>query len=79
MHGTIRTDAAPAPVGAYPHARRVHLVADLRSGNPAIVGSAREQLLCDIEALAREHDIEIRVNDFDVRQIRHYPESGLEL
>lgn len=23
MSGTIRTDAAPAPVGAYPHARRV--------------------------------------------------------
>jgi N-carbamoyl-L-amino-acid hydrolase len=60
-------------------ARRVRLVADLRSGDPAIVGSAREKLLRDIEALAREHDIEIRVNDFDVRQIRHYPESGLEL
>ncbi|WP_309072407.1 M20 family metallo-hydrolase [Arthrobacter sp.] len=60
-------------------ARRVHLVADLRSGDPAIVRSAREKLLRDIEALAREHDIQIRVNDFDVRQIRHYPESGLEL
>lgn len=60
-------------------ARRVHLVADLRSGDPEIVRSARAKLINDIEALARECDLTINVEDFDVRPIRHFPESGLEL
>ncbi|MDQ0709316.1 N-carbamoyl-L-amino-acid hydrolase [Arthrobacter woluwensis] len=60
-------------------ARRVHLVADLRSGDPAIVAAARESLLRDIDRLAREHDLTINVKDFDVRPIRRFPENGLEL
>lgn len=60
-------------------ARRVHLVADLRSGDPAIVAAARENLLRDIDRLAREHDLTITVKDFDIRPIRRFPENGLEL
>ncbi|GAA3702430.1 M20 family metallo-hydrolase [Arthrobacter ginkgonis] len=60
-------------------ARRVHLVADLRSASPEIVRQARASLLEDIAAIAREHDIRINVNDFDIRDIQYYPEDGLEL
>ncbi|MHC6222957.1 M20 family metallo-hydrolase [Arthrobacter sp. MMS24-S77] len=60
-------------------ARRVHLVADLRSGDPEIVRSARSKLLADIDVLAREHDIKVNVTDFDIRPIRRFPENGLEL
>lgn len=60
-------------------ARRVHLVADLRSASPEIVAAARSSLLGDIEAIAREHDIAIKVRDFDVRDIQHFPRSGIEL
>lgn len=60
-------------------ARRVHLVADLRSGDPEIVRSARSKLLADIDVLAREHDIKVKVKDFDIRPIRRFPENGVEL
>lgn len=60
-------------------ARRVHLVADLRSGDPEIVRAARAKLIGDIDALARESDLTINVKDFDVRPIRYFPERGLEL
>ena len=60
-------------------ARRVHLVADLRSNSPEIVKSARDSLLADIAALAEEHDIKINVKDFDIRANQYYPESGVEL
>lgn len=60
-------------------ARRVHLVADLRSGDSAIVAAARKSLLRDIDRLAREHDLTITVKDFDIRPIRRFPENGLEL
>ncbi|MCF3138483.1 M20 family metallo-hydrolase [Paenarthrobacter sp. AR 02] len=60
-------------------ARRVHLVADLRSGDPEIVNAARATLLGDIETLAADHDIKINVKDFDIRPIRRFPEAGLEL
>ena len=60
-------------------ARRVHLVADLRSGDPEIVTNARKKLLRDIDALAREHDIKVNVNDFDIRPIRRFPEAGIDL
>jgi len=59
--------------------RRVHLVADLRSASPEVVHRARASLLQDIAGIAREHDIRINVEDFDVRQIQYYPEDGLEL
>ncbi|WP_017199537.1 M20 family metallo-hydrolase [Arthrobacter sp. M2012083] len=60
-------------------ARRVHLVADLRSGDPEIVNAARARLLADIGKLAAEHDIKVNVKDFDIRPIRRFPEAGLEL
>ncbi|WKG04349.1 M20 family metallo-hydrolase [Mycolicibacterium sp. HK-90] len=60
-------------------ARRVHLVADLRSASPEIVAAARASLLADISEIAREHDIRINVRDFDIRDIQRYPQSGIEL
>ena len=60
-------------------ARRVHLVADLRSGDPEIVNAARARVLADIGKLAAEHDIKVNVKDFDIRPIRRFPEAGLEL
>ncbi|WOH18320.1 M20 family metallo-hydrolase [Paenarthrobacter sp. GOM3] len=60
-------------------ARRVHLVADLRSGDPEIVNTARATLLAAIETLAVDHDIKVNVKDFDIRPIRRFPEAGLEL
>lgn len=60
-------------------ARRVRLIADLRSGDPQIVQAARTTLLTKIAALAKEHDIQINVTDFDIRPIRYFPEDGLQL
>jgi len=60
-------------------ARRVKLVADLRSGDPQIVHTARAILLEKIAALAVEHDIQINVTDFDIRPIRYFPENGMHL
>lgn len=60
-------------------ARRVHLVADLRSASPQIVADARGSLIADIAQIAQDHDIRINVNDFDIRDIQYYPEEGLEL
>jgi len=60
-------------------ARRVHLVADLRSASPEIVAAARASLLEGFAAVAREYDLTVNVNDFDVRGIQRYPEAGIEL
>src|SRR5699024_9053089 len=60
-------------------ARRVHLVADIRSGDPEKVKSARNKLVNDINVLAHEHDIVVNVKDFDIRPIRHFPETGVAL
>jgi N-carbamoyl-L-amino-acid hydrolase len=60
-------------------ARRVHLVADLRSGDPEIVAAARGNLIHNIGALADEQGLRINVRDFDVRPIRYFPEEGVEL
>lgn len=59
--------------------RRVHLVADLRSGSPEIVAAARASLLRDIAAVAEECDVDINVHDYDIRPIQYYPEDGIEL
>lgn len=60
-------------------ARRVHMVADLRSNDPQKVEAAREKLTYQIHNLTQEHDITINVKDFDVRPIRHYSEAGVAL
>ncbi|BCI53250.1 Zn-dependent hydrolase [Mycolicibacterium litorale] len=60
-------------------ARRVHLVADLRSASPEIVAAARASLLEDIAEIAEHHDITINVRDFDIRDIQRYPQAGIEL
>ena len=60
-------------------ARRVHLVADLRSASPEIVAAARSSLLDDIAAVAAHHDITINVRDFDVRDIQAFPRAGIDL
>ncbi|MGB3356454.1 MAG: M20 family metallo-hydrolase [Mycobacterium sp.] len=60
-------------------ARRVHLVADLRSASPEIVAAARSSLLDDIAAIAAHHDITINVRDFDVRDIQTFPQAGIDL
>lgn len=39
MSGIVRTDAAPAPVGAYPHARRVGDLLFLSGVGPRVPGS----------------------------------------
>jgi N-carbamoyl-L-amino-acid hydrolase len=60
-------------------ARRVHLVADLRSASPDVVAAARASLLDDIAAIAKTHDIAINIRDFDVRDIQRFPQAGVEL
>lgn len=59
--------------------RRVHMVADLRSSDPAVVIAARDSLRKQIADIARDHDITINVEDFDVRDKRYFPEAGVEL
>jgi N-carbamoyl-L-amino-acid hydrolase len=60
-------------------ARRVRLVADLRSDLKETVLEARQTLMRKISVLAQERNIRINVTDFDVRPNRHYPEDGLLL
>ncbi|QTG81742.1 M20 family metallo-hydrolase [Arthrobacter crystallopoietes] len=59
--------------------RRVQLVADLRSNSPEIVKAARSSLLKQLSNLSDEHQVEINVRDFDIRENQYYPESGVEL
>jgi len=59
--------------------RRAHLVADLRANSPEVVTAARATLLAQIEDVARQHDMTINVQDFDVRENQYYPEAGVEL
>ena len=59
--------------------RRVHMVADLRSSDPAIVQAARGSLRAQIAEIARAHDITINVEDFDIRDKRYFPTEGVEL
>ncbi|MBL3699805.1 M20 family metallo-hydrolase [Leucobacter luti] len=60
-------------------ARRVHLVADLRADDEAVVLAARDRLLADIRLIEAEHGLTIHARDFDVRANQHYPESGIRL
>ena len=58
-------------------ARRVHLVADLRSGDPDIVKAARAKLIEDIDALAREHDIKVNGRTSTSGRSAASPKAGL--
>ena len=60
-------------------ARRVHLVADLRSGDPQIVQGARDKLVRGIQEVAQTSNLTINVRDFDIRPIRYFREQGVEL
>lgn len=55
------------------------MVADLRSSDPDIVKAARDTLHQQIASIALEHDITIKVEDFDVRGKLYFPETGVEL
>lgn len=57
----------------------VHLVADLRANDPAIVQRARDLLVERFQRVAEEELLEIRATDFDVRPNRYYPEAGVAL
>ena len=59
--------------------REVDLVIDLRASAAADVLSARDTLRRKIADLAAERDIRIDVEDFDIRDIQHYPLDGVEL
>ncbi len=60
-------------------ARRVHLVADIRSADPSIVAEARRAILEDIASIEQQDDVEVRVKDFDIRPIRRFPVDGILL
>lgn len=60
-------------------ARRVHLVADLRSADPAVVQEARATLLRRIDEIARADGLTITARDFDIRPVRRFPEQGVAL
>ncbi len=65
-----------SPIGV---PRRVHMVADLRSSDPAVVRAARDSLKAQIADIALAHDITIEIEDFDIRDKRYFPEAGVEL
>ncbi|QIM15451.1 M20 family metallo-hydrolase [Leucobacter insecticola] len=60
-------------------ARRVHLVADLRAADKAVVLTARDRLRAEMAEIAAATGLTINARDFDVRDNQHYPEAGLAL
>jgi 2-aminomuconate deaminase len=59
MNDVVRTDAAPAPVGAYPHARRVGDLLFLSGVGPRVPGSnAVPGNVHDADGTLVSHDIE---------------------
>jgi 2-aminomuconate deaminase len=61
MSGVVRTDAAPAPVGAYPHARRVGNLLFLSGVGPRVPGSNQ------VPGNVYEHDGSLAAYDFDAQ------------
>ncbi len=59
--------------------RDVHLVADLRANDPAIVQGARDTLMTRFQEVAQEESLEIVAKDFDIRPNRYFPQEGVEL
>ncbi|HEX7342250.1 MAG TPA: Rid family hydrolase [Rhodanobacteraceae bacterium] len=59
MSDVVRTDTAPAPVGAYPHARRVGSLLFLSGVGPRVPGSnAVPGNVLDADGKLLSHDIE---------------------
>ncbi|MBK0418862.1 M20 family metallo-hydrolase [Leucobacter sp. CSA1] len=58
---------------------RVHLVADLRANDPAIVQQARDTLMERFQEVAKREDVEVVARDFDIRPNRYFPQEGIEL
>jgi len=69
--GAVRTDAAPAPVGAYPHARRVGDLLFVSGMGPRQPGT-------DAIPGGPIRDAEGRPNDYDVRAQAHAVFDNLE-
>ena len=61
MSDVIRTDAAPAPVGAYPHARRVGDLLFLSGVGPRVPGSNQ------VPGNVYEHDGSLAAYDFEAQ------------
>lgn len=59
--------------------RRVHLVADLRANDPAIVDDARDRLVARCAQVAEQHEVEVIAKDFDIRPNLYFPPEGVEL
>ncbi len=59
--------------------RRVHMIADLRSADPEVVRAARAALLDRFAAIGEKRRVEFEVDDFDVREVRRFPEAGVSL
>lgn len=60
-------------------AREVRLVADLRSNDHTIVQEARDKLFKEIQALASQDQVEIIIQDFDIRPKRFLVSEGVTL
>lgn len=58
---------------------RIHLVADLRANDPAIVKEARNWLLSEFEKVEERTALRIVAKDFDIRPNRFFPIEGVEL
>ncbi len=69
--GAVRTDTAPAPVGAYPHARRVGDLLFVSGMGPRQPGT-------DAIPGGPIHDAEGQPNDYDVRAQAHAVFDNLE-
>lgn len=72
-----RFDVAPNSPIVVP--RRVDLVVDLRADRREDVEHARSLLLERFAEIARDRDVEIVAEDYDVRPVRRFPASGVEL
>ncbi|MBK0419610.1 M20 family metallo-hydrolase [Leucobacter sp. CSA1] len=59
--------------------RRVHMIADVRSGDPEIVRAARAALLDQFERIGDRRRVDFIVEDFDVREVCRFPEAGIAL
>lgn len=59
--------------------RQVDLVIDIRANERADVEKARDLLKEQIQEVAQRRELTITAEDFDIRDIQHYPVEGMEL